>query len=196
MTAGISLVDISYIPKLQRKLKRANATQNRCMPEAAELFQRCLQTLLREVLDGPPAQAAFVLNPGDRGLLASLDMLSAEAASARPVGRSSVAAHVDHLRYGFELLNRWARGEDPWADASDVNYGASWERQQVSDEQWRALRTALANEAHAWVAASGQRRDWDDVTLTAALSSAVHLAYHVGAIRQIQHAASGPAAAD
>jgi hypothetical protein len=163
------------------------------MSEAAELFQRCLQMLLRELLDGPPAQAAFVLNPGDPGLLASLDTLSAEAASARPGAGSSVAAHVDHLRYGFELLNRWARGEDPWTDA---NYGASWERQQVSDEQWRALRTALATEAHAWVAASGQRRDWDDVTLTAALSSAVHLAYHVGAIRQIQHAASGPAATD
>ena len=64
-------------------------------------------TLLRELLYGPPKEFAFVLNPGDAGLLASLDKLSAEQASARPDGRSSIAAHVDHLHYGLSLLNRW-----------------------------------------------------------------------------------------
>src|SRR5919106_106869 len=98
-----------------------------------ELIRRSLVTLLRELLDGPSKNAAFVLNRGDRGLLASLDALPADAASARPGGRSSVAAHVDHLRYGFELLNRWARGENPWADAT---YAKSWGQQQVSDAEW------------------------------------------------------------
>ena len=156
-------------------------------------FMSALDTLLRELLDGPSEDAGFVLNPGDRGLLASLDALSADAASAQPGGRSSVAAHVDHLRYGFELLNRWAGGEDPWADA---DYAASWQRQRVSDEQWRALRTALADQARAWRKAAAERQDWDEVTLTGALASAVHLAYHVGAIRQIERAASGPPAKD
>jgi hypothetical protein len=163
------------------------------MRELAGSVSYSLVTLLRELLDGPSEKAAFVLNPGDRGLLASLDALSAEAASARPGGRSSVAAHVDHLRYGFELLNRWGRGENPWADA---DYAASWERQHVSDEQWRLLRSALADEARAWSAASGERSDWDAETLTGALASAVHLAYHLGAIRQIDRAASGPPARD
>jgi hypothetical protein len=163
------------------------------MPELADQIHRSLGLLLRELLDGPSEKAAFVLNPGDRGLLASLDALSATAASARPGGRSSVAAHADHLRYGFELLNRWARGEDPWADA---NYAASWNRQQVSAQQWRVLRTALADEARAWVKASGERRNWDHVTLAGALASAVHLGYHLGAIRQIQRSASGPPAKD
>ena len=156
-------------------------------------FMSALDSLLRELLDGPPGQAAYVLNPGDRGLLASLDALSADAASAQPGGRSSVAAHVDHLRYGFELMNRWTRGEDPWADA---DHAASWQRQRVNDEQWRILRTALADEARAWRKAAAERQEWDDVTLTGALASAVHLAYHVGAIRQIERAASGPPAKD
>jgi hypothetical protein len=160
--------------------------------DLAESLRRCLTRLLRELLDGPPTKAAFVLNPGDRGLLASLDALSAEVASERPGGRSSVAAHVDHLRYGFELMNRWARGENPWSGA---DFAASWQRQRVSEEQWRALRAALAHEARAWETASGQR-DWDDESLTGALSSIVHLAYHVGAIRQIQRPASGPPAKD
>ena len=91
------------------------------MPDLSKPIRHSLALLLRELLNGPSDNVAFVLNPGDRGLLASLDALSTEAANARPNGRSSVAAHVDHLRYGFELLNRWARGENPWADA---NYAA------------------------------------------------------------------------
>jgi hypothetical protein len=152
-----------------------------------------LEALLQELLDGPSATASFVLNPGDRGLLASLDALTAEAVSAQPGGRASVAAHVDHLRYGFELLNRWARGENPWSDA---NYAASWERQSVDDEQWRALRIALAGEARKWQTAIRAPRVWDDVTMKGALASVVHLAYHLGAIRQIERAASGPPAKD
>lgn len=149
--------------------------------------------LLRELLEGPGEEACFVLNPGDRGLLASLDALSADAASQRPAGRSSVAAHVDHLRYGFEVMNRWTPGEDPWSDA---NFAASWERQQVDDEQWRRLRAAFAEEARRWMAATARPRERDDLALTGTLASVVHLAYHVGAIRQIQPAASGPPAKD
>ena len=156
-------------------------------------IHRAIDALLKELLDGPPDDAAFVLNPGARGLLAALDALTADAASAQPGGRSSVAAHVDHLRYGFELLNRWARGENPWADA---DYAASWQRQRVNDEQWRTLRTVLADQARAWRKAVAERVEWDDVTLTGAVASAAHLAYHVGAIRQIERAASGPPAKD
>jgi hypothetical protein len=155
---------------------------------------RSIDAILGELVDGPsPGAAAFVLNQGDRGLLASLGALSAEAASARPGGRSSIAAHADHLRYCFELLNRGARGESPWAGA---DYATSWERQQVTDAEWSALRKRLADEVRAWRAAWQELRDWDDATMTNALGSAAHLAYHVGAIRQIDPAASGPRATD
>ena len=101
-----------------------------------------LVTLWSQVVHGPSAAAAYLLNRGDRGLLGSLRTLSAETASARPEGRSSVAAHVDHVRYGLELLNRWAEGEkDLWANA---NFAASWARQHVDEEQWQALQKALA----------------------------------------------------
>lgn len=162
-------------------------------PALAGAVRDALTALLRELLDGPPGGGAFVLNPGDRGLIASLDRLSAEAASAQPGGRSSVAAHVDHLRYGFELRNRWAQGEDPWSTA---NWAASWTRQQVTDEQWRTLRAAFADEARRWLQASGGPRKWNSTDLTEAMASTVHLAYHLGAIRQIAQAASGPPAGD
>jgi hypothetical protein len=152
-----------------------------------------MTTLLRELLEGPASSGAFVLNRGDPGILGSLDALSAEAASARPGNRSSVAAHVEHLRYGFELRNRWARGEDPWSTA---RWADSWIRQEVTEEEWKDRRAALAAEARAWLATSAEPRDWNSLDLTEALSNTVHLAYHLGAIRQVAAAASGPPAAD
>ena len=129
------------------------------------LFREALVGLLRELVDGPPGEAAFIVNPGDRGILRSLAQVSATDASARPGGRSSVAAHVQHLRYGFELLNRWARREEPFADAK---WAASWRLQAVTDDEWRGLIAALEREARAWMSAlstsglgldHGERRD-------------------------------------
>jgi hypothetical protein len=151
-------------------------------------------TLLRELLYGPPKEFAFVLNPGDAGLLASLDRLSAEQASARSGERSSIAAHVDHLVYGLSLLNRWLAGDK---DAfSGTDYAVSWTRQVVTDDGWRILRKRLAEEAGAWVTAAGTPREWDSMTLNGAIGSIVHLAYHIGAIRQIDPKVSGPKATD
>ncbi len=156
-------------------------------------FRESLSQLLRELFEGPPADAAYFLNRGDRGLLASLERLSAADASAQPNQRASVAAHVDHLRYGLSLLNRWARGENPWSDA---DWAPSWERIRVTDDQWRRLRDALAAEAHAWRTAVRDRRDWDRASMIEIMASVVHLAYHLGAVRQIQPAAGGPLAKD
>jgi hypothetical protein len=150
--------------------------------------------VLDELMQGPAAGAGRVLNPGDRGLLASLDMLPADAASARPGGRSSIAAHVDHLRYGIELLNRSASGDaDPFATA---DYSASWRRQAVSEAEWRDRREALAREARAWRDTLLHSRDPGALELIDLLASVVHLAYHLGAIRQIDIAAAGPPATD
>ena len=154
-----------------------------------EHVRQTLVLLLHELVDGPPGREAYVLNPGDPGLLASLDRLTAEAASARPQERSSIASHVDHVRYGLELMNRWTRGENPWSDA---DYSGSWRRQTVSDEAWAALRTSLRKEAHDWVGTVGRERPLDRVALAGVLGSVVHLAYHLGAIRQLSRAASGP----
>jgi hypothetical protein len=153
------------------------------------LMVRSLKALLKELIDGAASDSGWVLNRSDRGLLASLDLLSAEAASASPDGRASIASHVDHLRYGLELLNRWTDEHDPFATA---DYSASWRRGRVSVDEWRTLRMALAREAHAWMEAAAQRRIWNDETMTGALASAVHLAYHLGAIRQIDRTAKGP----
>lgn len=154
-----------------------------------------LATLLRELVDGAEREVAWVLNPEDPGLLRSLDKLSADAASAvAPSGGSSIAAHVDHLRYGLSLMNRWSRGENPFGDA---DYSASWRRVTVSDDEWKARRGQLRAEADAWRQAVRQPpREVSEVELTGMVASVAHLAYHLGAIRQIDRSIRGPSARD
>ncbi|HEX5580603.1 MAG TPA: DinB family protein, partial [Gemmatimonadaceae bacterium] len=146
-----------------------------------------LATLLAELVDGASPSGAFVLNGGDRGLLRSLDALSAEAASARPAGGASIAAHVDHLRYGLSLMNRWGEGEEnPYAGA---DWTESWRRGTVSEEEWARSRAELATEVHRWLATLRRPREVGEVELMGMLGSIVHLAYHLGSIRQIDRAA-------
>lgn len=147
-------------------------------------FKHALSKLLVEIFEGPPGDEAYVLNPGDSGLLRQLDSLDAAAASTRPMpGKTTIAAHVDHLHYGLAMMNRWAAGEpNVWAGA---DWNASWERTNVTEDEWRDLRTRLRMEADAWRNTVATRTDWDDMSASGALSSAAHTAYHLGAIRQI-----------
>lgn len=152
-----------------------------------------LTTLFAELVDGAPTTGAYMLNGGDPGLLASLDRLSAGDASAVTTTGSSIAAHTDHLRYGLSLMNRWAAGENPFADA---DWSVSWRTTAVSDDEWKRLRAALADEAHRWLAALGTAREVNEMELDGMVSSIAHLAYHLGAIRQIDSTTRGPAATD
>ena len=158
------------------------------MSTSSPVFQRALGTLLTEVFDGPPGAEAYILNPGDPGLLRQLDSIPAGAASAKPIaGRSSIAAHVHHVHFGLNLLTRYARGEaNPWADA---DWDQSWQHTEVSDARWQALRDALRQEARAWQEAVAARTEWTDLDAAGALSSLAHTAYHLGAIRQLLAAA-------
>src|SRR5882762_7011409 len=140
-------------------------------------LHRSLETLFRELIDGPSASAAWMLNSEDVGLLRSLDKLTASAASAAPVaGGASIAAHVDHIRYGLSLMNRWSQGEpDPWSTA---DWTASWNRAAVNDQQWAALRRELEAESRAWLETLGAPRDYSEARLNDVIASIAHLAYH------------------
>jgi hypothetical protein len=152
-----------------------------------------VRALFDELTQGAPTEPAWALNPQDEGLLASLHRLDAQQASARPVnGGASIAAHVDHVRYGLELLNRWQAGENPFESA---DWTQSWSRTTVTAEEWMALRAALRREVDAWRAALLSPRETTDFPLTGIVGSVVHLAYHLGAMRQIDRALRGPAAA-
>ena len=151
-----------------------------------------LTLLFSELIDGPKDQC-YMLNMGDAGLLQSLEGISAASASTAPAsGGASIAAHVDHVLYGLQLLNRWMSGEpNPWSDA---DWTASWKRQTVSEDEWRALRNELKTHARAWQKGLAQAEDLEGIELNGAIGSIAHLAYHLGAIRQIDRSLRGPSA--
>jgi hypothetical protein len=157
-------------------------------------LDRSLPSLFRELVHGAPAGGAFVLNPGDIGLLAALDRLSAADASRSSNDGGTVAAHVDHLCFGLSLLNRWAGGEEnPFGGA---DWTASWKRTTVSDREWAALRDRLRDEAEQWHTALQEPREVAGPELDGIIGSVAHLAYHLGAIRQIAPGTRGPTASD
>ena len=119
--------------------------------------------------------------------------LSAEAASRTSApGGGSIAAHVDHVCYGIDLMNRWSEGEaDPWSGA---DWAASWRRTTVGEEEWAALRERMREAARRWRKALETPRTMSALELNGVIASIAHLAYHLGAIRQIDRSIQGPKA--
>ena len=150
-----------------------------------------LARLFAELVNGAPHDGgAFILNSGDAGLLRSLGKLSAEDASQSVNDGATIAAHARHLQYGLSLMNRWSReGGDPFADAT---WDQAWKTGRVDDTEWRTIQDGLQQETHEWLEVLGSPRDTSDVELMGMIGSVAHLAYHLGAIRQIAKGSRGP----
>jgi hypothetical protein len=151
---------------------------------------RILDNLFGELMHGVSGAGGFMLNVGDRGLLRSLERVTAADASALTRTGSSIAAHVHHVTYGLSLLNRWSRVENPFADA---DWAASWKKTSVTESEWEALRIQLRDEGAKWLTVLRTPREVQDLELSGMIGSLAHRAYHVGAIRQINSSARGPA---
>ena len=150
-----------------------------------------LTRLFAELVDGSnDPKGAYVLNAGDVGLLRSLEKLSAAEASQSVNDGATIAAHAQHLRYGLSLMNRWAsEGGNPFADAK---WDEAWRTREVDANAWDEIRSGLGGEAHAWLQALGSPREVNDIELSGMIGSIAHLAYHLGAIRQIAKRGRGP----
>jgi hypothetical protein len=158
-----------------------------------EILSRALKMILSELIDGPPADMCFVLNPTDPGLLRSLARLSAaDASRLSPEGGASIAAHVDHVCYGFDVLNRWLGGEEDAFEKAD--YATSWTRTVVTDEEWTSLRQRLENDVRRWLDVLHLVDADEQIQVTGSIAIITHLGYHFGAIRQINRSIRGPAA--
>lgn len=159
------------------------------MPTAE--ISRALTRLFTELIDGANhRRGAFILNTGDVGLLQSLDTLSAADASRSANDGATIAAHAQHLRFGLSLMNQWAKeGGDPFSDAK---WDEAWKTTKVTEAEWGDIRSGLREETHRWREALGSPRDASNVELTGMIGSVAHLAYHLGAIRQINRDARGP----
>jgi hypothetical protein len=149
-----------------------------------------LARVFGELTAGTSPDEGFVLNRGDLGLLRSLDGLSSADASSNVNAGATIAAHAQHLRYGLSLLNRWAAdGGNPFADAT---WDEAWKTTTVDERAWRDIRDGLRDEAQRWLDALKSPREASSLELTGMVASVAHLAYHLGAIRQIDKSTRGP----
>ena len=140
-----------------------------------------LTRMLREAFDGPPGPWTYFTDtsPGS-GLLATIDGLSAtEASQAGGPGRTSIAAHIQHLSASIALSTRGLRGEAPSRDRS-----RSWTVATVDDGEWGAVRARLRDAYQQLLVAVETRTAWDEDALGTAMGAIAHTAYHLGAVRQ------------
>ena len=150
-----------------------------------------LARLFAELVDGTAAfDGGYIVNTGDVGLLKSLDKLSAADASRSTNDGATIAAHVQHERYGLSLMNRWAKdGGNPFADAK---WDEAWTIRQVDARTWDEIRNGFASEVRTWLEVLRTPREVNERELTGLVASIAHFAYHMGAIRQIDKQARGP----
>ena len=151
---------------------------------------KTLTRLFTELTEGTHSKGGFILNTGDIGLLKSLDKLSAADASHSVNGGATIASHTQHVRYGLSLMNEWGtNGGNPFANAK---WDEAWKMSKVNDAQWQEIRNGLRKEATGWQQVLKTPREANDLELMGIVGSIAHLAYHLGAIRQIDKTARGP----
>ena len=149
-----------------------------------------LTRLFSELVSGASDKGGFILNSGDIGMLRSLDKLSAADASRSVHDGATIAAHVQHVRYGLSLMNRWAtEGGNPFADAK---WDEAWKVGEVDAGTWDEIRGGLGAETTRWRDVLASPREVSDIELSGLIASVAHLAYHLGAIRQINKESRGP----
>ena len=150
-----------------------------------------LTAVMSELLSGTAPSGGLLLNSGDKGIIDSLDRLSAADASHLVNNGSSIAAHVAHVAFYANVINRVAEGENPW-DGAD--WTAAWKKPLVSAAEWEKIKRELVDEHRKWLTINQEPREVTTSELTYLVASIAHLAYHLGAIRQMDRHSRGPGA--
>src|SRR5688572_19106154 len=136
--------------------------------------------LLRETFEGAvPGQGTQYLDHTS-GIRATLSALNADQASRRLDGHPSIASHVRHMNFHLRVTAEWIQG-----DHSRRDWAASFEPQTVTEAEWAALQRDLeASRADVVRTLEGLSPE-QFIEEGAGLGSVAHLAYHLGAIRQL-----------
>lgn len=144
-------------------------------------FRSSVLEIFTEAFEGvkPGAEGTWFVE-GRQCLLATFTEVTAEQASLRPNGSSSIAAHLNHARYYLWSANAFGRGEEPKLD-----WESSWSVQTVDDGAWSQLRSDLVNEYQqvCEYMRSGPI-DKPDI-VTGIIANVAHAAFHLGAVRQL-----------
>jgi hypothetical protein len=135
--------------------------------------------VLSEAFEGPRESWSYFTDTGrDGGLFGTLEGLDARTAS-RTLGRTSIAAHVNHVIFGLHASARWIEG-----DRTTHRWAESWSVSTVDEGEWRHAREQLRS-AYLDVRRAIELSAMDsEEAMAGAVGALAHVAYHLGAIRQ------------
>ena len=138
--------------------------------------------LLRETFEGAlPGQGTQYLDHSS-GIRATLSGLTAEQASRRFDGHPSIASHARHMNFHLRVTAEWIQG-----DHSRRDWAASFEPQTVTGDEWAVLQKDLEVSRAEVIRTLEGLSPEQFIEEGAGLGSVAHLAYHLGAIRQLMH---------
>ena len=144
-------------------------------------FER-LKEILRETYEGGIAGEGTEYLDHASGIRQTLRPLTAAQASRRLDRHPSIAAHARHMAFHLRVTAEWVQGVRVKRD-----WPASFEPQSVSGEEWARIQQDL-EEARAEflrvMAALGPEQLAEE---GGGMGAIAHLAYHLGAIRQLAH---------
>ncbi len=146
-------------------------------------FQEATATLFREAFEGirPGANGTWFVERNE-GIFDALTSIDAEMASQKPTPDCpSIAAHAYHLlylmRYANTVLDR---------PAPQGTWESSWAKQSATEAEWAELTATIRSEYELYLGWLRTNDDWSgEDAHTAALAPLPHVAYHLGAIRQL-----------
>lgn len=94
------------------------------------------------------------------------------------------------MRYGPWLMRQWAsEGGNPFANA---RWDEARKTSSVDEAQWQDIKTGLRAESERWLSALESPRNVGHIEVAGMIGSVAHLAYRLGAIRQISKETRGP----
>jgi hypothetical protein len=147
-----------------------------------EYFVKSLAYLLRETFEGSPeGQPSAFLDRGI-GIFNTLEKLSAEQVSRESHG-TTIAAQVEHAKFYLDRLCEFIGGR-----TEKVNWEDSWLIEDVSEEEWNALRATVRKSYENALRCFAEQQNWSEDAVGMAIGMLAHTAYHLGAIRQIAKA--------
>ena len=153
------------------------------MEEIRAQINEVIIEFLEEVYDGPNHPYTwFITTAPNTGLLGTINEMNAEEASTPIIKKgTTIAAHVEHLRWSLNMANSSIRGENP-----AMNWSESWRGRHVNSGEWELLVQELRREFNLLIQTLSSGMRWaSDEQLSEVLALIPRAAYHLGAIRQM-----------
>jgi hypothetical protein len=147
-------------------------------------FMATIIQLLHECFEGrPDGQEYTWFVEGKEGIFDALETTSAEKASIKPSPNcASIAAHAYHIRYALRGANAYLGGPPQEGD-----WESSWAKQTATEPEWDELKRDIYHQYSFFVDYfSKESVDFpDEGTVIGFTAQLPHMAFHLGAIRQI-----------